>query len=475
MRTRFAPSPTGSPHLGSLHTALFAWIAARQSDGKFVVRIDDTDAARSRSEFEQEILDALTYIGIDWDESIDRDGGFGPYRQSERMEIYGDAIDRLKSERFLYPCFCTKSDLDLQRASARAAGRPYIYDGRCREIDLSEANERIQSGEECVWRFHVDEKRLGESVEFKDLVHGVQVFKTELIGDFVCIRSDGKPTYMLVSPLDDALMRISHVIRGSDHLPNTPAQILLLRALGYEPPEFAHLPLITGKKGKKLSKRDSLTGLDELRQYLPSAIVNHLVLLGWTHPDAKEILTINEILDSFSFDRVSTSSAAHAPARLKFIEREHIVSMSPDELLSAWEESVYSDGINLDDQSEQSVLKILGTVGDEITSLKSITDDVLPLAKEPDEDALRSGFSGMDAAESLVPINAILGSCGGKWTDLIEGLVATHGKKMVYLPLRIALTGVRHGFEISRLLSALTVEEVLKRLETAKKVIENAG
>ncbi|HJZ11687.1 MAG TPA: glutamate--tRNA ligase family protein, partial [Acidobacteriota bacterium] len=262
-----------------LRTALFAWLMARKEGGRFILRIDDTDAERSSIEWEDQIASALKHLGIDWDEGHDIGGEFGPYRQSERIAKYNEAIEKLKSDRFLYACFCTENDLNLQRAASRASGRPFIYDGRCRRLSRDEAQARIDSWIAHVYRFHVDSDRLGESVEFTDLVYGPQKFQTEILSDFVCIRSDGKPTYMLVSPLDDAAMKISHVIRGSDHLPNTPSQILILKALGFEPPIFAHLPLIIGVGGKKLSKRDNLTGLDEIRKCLPGALVNHLVLL----------------------------------------------------------------------------------------------------------------------------------------------------------------------------------------------------
>jgi len=470
-RTRFAPSPTGPPHLGTLHTALFAFLAARKNEGRFVVRMDDTDPERSKPEWESEVLAALEYLGLDWDEGPDKGGPYAPYRQSERLDIYAKAIERLRKDDFLYPCFCTESDLNLQRTVARAAGRAYVYDGRCRNLAGKEAEQRIQGGASCVWRFHVDPARFGEAVEFRDLVFGEQVFQTSLIGDFVCVRGDGKPTYMLVSPVDDASMEITHVIRGADHIPNTPAQILLLRALGHDPPEFAHLPLITGPGGRKLSKRDSMTGLDEIRRYLPEALINHLALLGWTHPAGKEVLDPDELVSSFSFNRVSTSSATHDPARLAHLERKHLARMSPPKILEAWRKSAYSTDIELDEDRTDTVRRILALVRDEIGTFDAVGRDILPLVEAPTADVLREAFEKFDPHEALAPINALRRTCGGQRLEVVERLAAEQGKRQVYMPLRIALTGRKSGFELSKLMQAFTLDEIDRRLHRARMVL----
>jgi len=472
MRTRFAPSPTGPPHLGSIHTALFAFLAAKKMNGTLVIRVDDTDPVRSKSEWETEILASLQYLGITWDEGPDVGGDYGPYRQSERTDLYFEAIKKLKSEGFLYPCFCTESDLNLQRATARAAGRPFIYDRRCRKLSRDEIDARMSAGEKFVWRFHVDPARLGDKVEFRDLVYGDQSFQTGLIGDFVCIRSDGKPTYMLVSPLDDAAMGITHIIRGSDHLPNTPAQVLIMKALGYDPPEFAHLPLVTGKGGRKLSKRDALSGLEEIRNNLPAALINHLALLGWTHPDGKEILSPDEIVGAFGFERISTSPSAHDPARLQHLEREHLLRMSTEDILTAWEKSSYGSGRSLHEDERNATLRILGVVKDEITSLKTSGEEIIPLTSPPSEEEILEGLKGMDADKIVTVLGTVLGTCGSNRITAIEGLASGMGKKLVYLPLRIALTGRRRGFELSKLLDAFTLEETDSRLKRAIEAIE---
>ncbi|MFH1676211.1 MAG: glutamate--tRNA ligase [bacterium] len=473
MRTRFAPSPTGPPHLGMLRTALFAWLAARKMNGRFVLRIDDTDRERSEKSWEEMIFDALRYLEIDWDEGPDIGGSFGPYRQSQRTEEYRKAIDRLKSDRQLYPCFCTEAELNIKRAAARASGKPYVYDGKCRSMNASEIENKISAGEEHTWRFHVDTERFGESIEFKDLVWGDQNFRTELIGDFVCIRGDGKPTYNLVSPIDDAKMEISHIIRGADHIPNTPLHIMIMKALGYSLPEFAHLPLIMGPGGKKLSKRDSLTGLSEIRKYLPDALINYIALLGWTHPEGTEILSRDELIKSFSFDRVSTSPSAHDPARLKYPEREHLHRMNAIDIFKSWKKSSYADGIEIDDDKHDSIIKILSVVSDELTSLSSINDEILPITNSPTVQELTEAFAGFDIKEILPILHALLKSHSENRFERLHEIAEGSGKKTAYLPVRIALTGKRRGFEIRKLFDAFPEKELNNRLELAIEVLEN--
>ena len=474
-RTRFAPSPTGPPHLGTLHTALFAYLAARNAGGAFIVRIDDTDSARSSESWQREILAAVRYLGLEWDEGPGIGGPFAPYSQSERLDGYRKAAEKLTADHFLYPCFCTEDDLNAQRAAARASGKPFIYDGRCRRLGERETADRIARGDDLVRRFHVDPERLGERVEFDDLVWGPQSFRTVLIGDFVCMRGDGRPTYMFASPLDDAAMGITHVIRGSDHISNTPAQMLVLRALGHPPPVFAHLPLIVGIGGKKLSKRDSLSGLDEIRSRLPAALVNHLALLGWTHPEGREVFVPEEAVRLFSFDRVSKSPAAHDPARLAWLEREHLKGMSAARIMAAFENSRFGDPLDWQADSRASAARILDVVRDEITSFESISADVVPLLKSPDPSLLETEFGKMDPKKTLAALNVILAHSDGHWMSHLETLAADQGKKDVYMPVRIALTGAHRGFELSKLLRALGADEVLRRVSTAKGIVERLG
>lgn len=472
-RTRFAPSPTGPPHLGTLHTALFAFIAARANGGVFVLRMDDTDRERSLPAWENEITGALGYLGLKWDEGPGVGGPFGPYRQSERLHIYSRGLDQLRESGFAYRCFCSEADLAIQRAAARASGHAFIYDGRCRTIGPAESDLRAGRGNEFVWRFHVDPARLGKTVEFQDLVFGAQNFRTDLIGDFVCVRGDGTPTYMFASPLDDVAMGITHVIRGSDHLPNTPAQVLLLRAMGHEPPVFAHLPLIVGTGGKKLSKSDSLAGLDEIRHSVPQALLNHLALLGWTHPDSREVLSLPEIIESFTFNRVSTSPAAHDPVRLSHLEREHIRSMSAGEITAAFRQSTFGAKVEWSQKLENGIIEMTSRILDEVTSLEQIEKDILPLMHEPTAEILREEFGRMDRELAIEALGVILVNNEFEWSSNLRKLAEMYGKKEIFMPVRIALTGMHRGFELSKVLDGLPVGEAKRRAGKAIDIIKS--
>src|SRR6187551_1286290 len=281
IRVRFAPSPTGQLHVGNARTALFNWLLAHGKDGTFVLRIEDTDAERSTRESEAGILEDLRWLGLDWDEGPDVGGPHGPYRQSERLHLYASYANELLASSHAYYCFCTAEKLDADRQADLAAGRPPKYHGTCRSLPQADTEARMERGERPVIRFRVPES---EEIRFQDLVRGEVVFSTEVIGDFVIVRSDGRPQYNFAVVVDDALMEVTHVIRGEDHISNTPRQILLYRALGFAPAEFAHLSLVLGPDHTPLSKRHGATSVAEFRArgYLPEALVNYLALIGWS-------------------------------------------------------------------------------------------------------------------------------------------------------------------------------------------------
>ena len=281
MRVRFAPSPTGQLHVGNARTALFNWLLAHGKDGTFILRIEDTDAERSTRESEAGILEDLRWLGLDWDEGPDVGGLHGPYRQSERLHLYASYANELITGDHAYYCFCSPARLEDDRKGDLAAGRPPKYHGTCRSISLAEARIRIDAGERPVIRFKIPE---GIDVAFHDLVRGEVTFSSDVIGDPVLVRSDGRPQYNFAVVVDDALMQITHVIRGEDHISNTPRQVLLYQALGFTPPEFAHLSLVMGPDHTPLSKRHGATSVCEFRErgYLPEALVNYLALIGWS-------------------------------------------------------------------------------------------------------------------------------------------------------------------------------------------------
>ena len=322
VRTRFAPSPTGFLHLGNARTALFNWLYTRHEGGTFVLRLEDTDRSRSTEEFALGIERELRWLGLDWDEGVSRGGDRGPYRQSERRERYRIAYRRLIDQGDAYPCFCSEARLEEERESDRRAGRMPRYSGRCRGIPREEAETRLASGEPATGRFRIPEGR----VVFEDRIRGTVEVDASALGDLVLVRSDGWPTYNFAVVVDDIEMAISDVIRGEDHLSNTPKQVLLYRALGATPPRFAHLPLVLGSDGSPLSKRHGDTSLRQFYEqgYLPEAVFNYLALLGWSPPGGAEVLGPPEMVASFDLRRVGHSAGVFDRVKLDWIANQHL-------------------------------------------------------------------------------------------------------------------------------------------------------
>jgi glutamyl-tRNA synthetase len=328
-RVRFAPSPTGHLHIGGARTAIYNWAFARHTGGVFVLRIDDTDPERSTAGNTDAILRALRWLGLDWDEGPECDGAFGPYFQTQRADTYVEALEALRSTGDAYPCFCSPADLEAGRGAARAKGGFAGYDRTCRSLPQSEASARIAAGDAHAWRLAVPEGR--GDVAFLDLVRGEMSFAADVLDDFVLVRSDGTPTYNFASIVDDSLMAITHVIRGDDHLSNTPRQILVLEALGRPVPSFAHLSMILGADGARLSKRHGATSVEAYRDegYLPDALVNYLALLGWSPGDETNAFLPPELVERFELTRVSRNPAIFDPAKLEWLNGVHIRELTP--------------------------------------------------------------------------------------------------------------------------------------------------
>lgn len=333
MRLRFAPSPTGQLHVGNARTALFNWLLARGGGGQFVLRIEDTDAERSSAASEEAILADLRWLGLAWDEGPGAGGAHGPYRQSERLGLYRLYGDELLARGRAYYCFCSPAQLERDRQSALAAGRPPRYVGRCRGLALDEARRRMLAGEKAALRFLVGE---GPEVAFDDLVRGRVTFSREVIGDPVILRSDGMPAYNFAVVVDDALMKISHVIRGEDHVSNTPRQLLIYDALGWTPPAFAHLALVMGPDHSPLSKRHGATSVREFRErgVLPEALVNYLALLGWSPGGTDEVLPLEELTRRFRIEDVGRSAAVFDPEKLAWVNRHYLKAATADRLVA---------------------------------------------------------------------------------------------------------------------------------------------
>ncbi len=328
MRVRFAPSPTGHLHVGNARTALFNWLMARGSGGTFILRIEDTDVERSTRESEASVLEDLRWLGLEWDEGPDVGGPHGPYRQSERLHLYRSYAQDLLAGGRAYYCFCSAEQLESDRQAALAAGLPPRYPGTCRHIAPDEAARRVQAGEPAVVRFKVPEQR---EVVFQDLVRGEVRFRTEVIGDPVLVRSDGNPAYNFAVVVDDALMEVTDVVRGEDHISNTPRQILLYEAFGFTPPRFAHLALVMGPDHTPLSKRHGATSVSEFRAkgYLPEALVNYLALIGWSPGHEEELVPIEELAKRFSISDVGHSAGVFDIEKLAWVNRHYLRAADP--------------------------------------------------------------------------------------------------------------------------------------------------
>src|SRR5579864_2117758 len=344
VRVRFAPSPTGQLHIGNVRTALFNWLFARQKRGVFVLRIEDTDVERSEARYEAQLLEDLKWLGLDWDEGPDVGGPYPPYRQSDRMDIYRENAERLLREHKAYYCFCSVEELERERQHAMAEQRPPIYSGKCRGLDPAEAQRRHAAGEPAAIRLRIPER----PIRFHDIVRGDLEFSNEVVSDPIIVRSSGMPVYNYVVVIDDAAMKITHVIRGDDHLSNTPMQVALYEALGLAVPEFAHLSTILGPDRERLSKRHGATSVASFRDMgvLPEALMNYLALLGWAPSGGdREIFSRDELIKEFDLERVNAAPAVFDFTKLYWINRHYIKQSPPERIHQMGMESLQRAGL----------------------------------------------------------------------------------------------------------------------------------
>jgi glutamyl-tRNA synthetase len=468
---RFAPSPTGALHVGNARTALFNWLFARSRGGVFVLRIEDTDKERSTKAHEAVVLDDLRWLGLTWDEGIDVGGDFGPYRQSERAPLYRDRAESIVARGLAYPCFCDPNRIEGERALLREAGQASVYSGRCRGIPQQEARARRDHGEPFALRLDVAAVAGGaETIEFEDLVRGPIRFPVSHIGDHVMLRRDGTPAYNFAVVVDDLAMAITHVIRGDDHLSNTPRQILTYSALQDSPPSFAHLPLITAPGGSPLSKREGAASVGAFREagYPPEALVNHLALLGWSPPGGAELLTREELMRAFDLDRVSKAPAVFDSRKLDALSMRHIARTPPEALVApaiehlgragllrlpappevaAWVErlaALYSERL-----ARFSDLPAEAALFFDFSPERSLLDaDVRATLASPDARAVIAG-----ALERLPPEGLTAPAFQSVAAEVRRGTGAK-GKDL-YHPIRVGLTGSSSGPELVRLLPLL--------------------
>ncbi len=480
VRVRFAPSPTGFLHVGNVRTALFNWLVARRHQGSFILRIEDTDAERSRPEFEKQLLKDLAWLGLDWDESVDRDGGYGPYRQSERYPVYQEHAKRLLDENRAFYCFCSEEELEQVRLQQLARGEMPRYSGKCRALSPDDVAARIKKGSLPTLRLRVRHGTVG----FSDMVFGRIDIETAQISDPVLLRSDGSPTYNFCCVVDDVLMRITHVIRGDGHLSNTHRQILIYEAFAAAVPQFAHLPTVLGPDGQKLSKRHGATSVEEFRTqgYLPAALANYLALLGWSPPEeGREILDVREIVGQFDLTRVSRSPAIFDVAKLNWMNRTYINQM-PNELLVNLAEHYFITARLIPPQADARikawlalVLDALKTYVDRLSQLPQETGIIYGFESQPpelDADA-RSTLSMPEARQVAREFLRLVEEHEPVSPEVYKDILAqvknsTRQKgKSLFHPIRAALTGRGSGPELERL---VPIYEEGSRLVLPRKV-----
>ncbi|WP_456426451.1 glutamate--tRNA ligase [Desulfurobacterium sp.] len=474
VRVRFAPSPTGFMHVGNARTALFNYLFAKHNNGTFILRIEDTDTERHSEEAVKVIYEALKWMGLDWDEGPEKGGNYGPYRQSERKEIYKKYIELLKEKGLVYECFCTKEELDAMRQEQLSKGLPPRYTGKCRHLTEKEKEKLRAEGRKPVLRFKVP---IGKTVTWKDLVKGtISISSEQLGGDFVIVRSNGMPVYNFVVVIDDALMKISHVIRGEDHISNTPKQILLYEALGFEAPEFAHLPMILGEDRSKLSKRHGSTSVAEFKEkgYLPEAFTNFLALLGWYPKDGKEILSMEELIERFDIKDVNSSPAIFNFEKLNWMNKEYIKSYDIKKLTKLIIPYLEEAGYEVEKFDFDWLTKVVEATRDYFTLLsdaptymETFLKDEFEIEKEAlnfmNEERLNVVKHFVEKVYQLDELNA----------ETFKKAVKETGKELkakgknLFMPIRIALTGKMKGVELDILVSLLGKERVLKRLHYA--------
>jgi glutamyl-tRNA synthetase/nondiscriminating glutamyl-tRNA synthetase len=462
MRVRFAPSPTGHLHVGNARTALFNWLLARGAGGTFILRIEDTDAERSTLESEQTIADDLRWLGLDWDEGPDTGGPFGPYRQSERLDIYAAYARDLVARGQAYHCFCTPDQLDAERKAALASGLPPKYGGRCRTLDPADVGRRIAAGEPAALRFAVPADR---AVTFTDLVRGDVTFGTDVIGDPILVRSDGRPAYNFAVVIDDALMQVTHVIRGEDHISNTPRQVLIYEALGLEPPAFAHLSLVLGPDHAPLSKRHGATSVAEFRDrgFLPEALVNYLALLGWSPGDGEELVSAADMARRFTLATVSHSAAVFDTQKLAWINRHYMKAAAPARLAREALPYLVRAGLVLHgtDASLAYVLSLLPMAVGSVDRLEEIPERVAFIFAWEPAGAAALVAAEPDGARVVAAFAAAIASHGPLDREAFRA-AATRTREQtgqkgraLFHPIRVALTGAESGPELDLAVPAI--------------------
>ncbi|MDD4769615.1 MAG: glutamate--tRNA ligase [Eubacteriales bacterium] len=484
VKVRFAPSPTGPLHIGGARTVLFNWLFARRNKGIFVLRSEDTDLERSSEKWERDIAASLHWLGLDWDEGLEVGGPNGPYRQTQRLEIYKEYLSRLWLGEHVYYCFCTPEELARDREEAMARGDNPVYSGRCRRLTPAQIEEKLQAGLKPTIRFKVPEDT---EILIDDLIRGQVSFQSCDVGDFIIFKSDGIPTYNYAVVIDDITMGITHIIRANEHLVNTPRQVLIYQALGEKMPEFGHVSVVLDTSGRKMSKRmgDMSVGKYARQGYLPEAVVNFMALLGWSPEDSTEIMTIEELVEAFDLSRISKSPGIFDAQKLDWMNNQYIRASNLDRLADLAMPFLEAEGLT-QGISREWLKYVIAVVRDELQYLAQLpnfvkeffagTVQVQPEALPP----LQLETTGMVLDEFLARLGALPQTedlplqqqqVQAMLKQLNKDLKTTAGVsgKAVYMPIRAALTGAVSGQELYYLVPILGKERAVARIKSSRQ------
>tara|TARA_B100000683_G_scaffold277633_2_gene337562 strand:- start:170 stop:1654 length:1485 start_codon:yes stop_codon:yes gene_type:complete len=483
IRVRFAPSPTGTLHIGGARTALFNFLFARHHQGEFILRIEDTDTLRNSETALKQQLDDLKWLGLEWDEGIinaqgESIGPYGPYRQSERRPLYEQYLHQLIEQGLAYYCFMSEADVESEKAACKIARQPYRPSSPDRDQPLAKALERLKQGNTAVIRFKAPETPKTYTIE--DLVRGTVTFSTQEAGDFIIARTDGMPMYNFACVIDDALMEISHVFRGEEHLTNTLRQLMLFDALNLKPPVYGHASIILGASGKKLSKRDGAAACDAYREqgYLPQAVINYMALLGWNDGTEQEHYTLPELIQAFSTSGLNAAAPVFDLKKLTWLNHQHLIHLSPEDLwrkLAPWmpqtsQPPVLTTLEAWQDAFCRTVQPHLNTLLDARRIYEALCSPTLTfdeaaldvLSWPTTAGVLHAWIEGLSSTQTLTP---------SSFQTLLKDIQSTQGikGKALFMPLRVAMIGMAHGTELKQLIELLPRDRLLDRARTCQQ------
>ncbi len=480
VRVRFAPSPTGYLHVGGARTALYNYLFAKHHGGKFILRVEDTDEARSTEESMKMQVADLEWLGLHWDEGPDPKtlidvGPYGPYRQSRRLQIYKEHANKLLEEGQAFYCFMTDEEIDVQRQAFIKAGKPPQVDSPYRNWTLEQAQERLNKGDKASIRFKTVEKK---DYVLHDLVRGDVTFPSDMVGDFVILRSSGMPVYNFCCAIDDALMKITHVFRAEEHLSNSLRQMMLYEAFHYEMPKFGHLSFILGSDRQKLSKRHGATSCHDfnVNGYMPEALNNFIALLGWSSPSAKEIMSMDEMIQEFSYERLHSAPAVFDEQKLTWVNETHLRALPWQELWKRVEPYFQAEGLKLpsDPKWRENALNTfktsMHTLKDAVELFRLVSEEAMPISSEASETltwpTTKSVIEAWILGVEKSPTDYMSEEQFNKLQDGIKDSLNVKGKNL-FMPIRVAIIGKPHGTELKMLVPLLHKHTLIARAQAA--------